>query len=223
MPASRAGKAKTFSQILGRGIVDRPAAVGVRSARAGGRRDRGGPDRRQRARVPLHGAPPHGDGVRAEIVAVGTELLLGQIANTNARWMSESLAAIGVDVLHHQAVGDNLERIVEAIRLASSRADVVIVTGGLGPTQDDITRDALGVLVGGADGAPSGARGDAQGEVPRPSAGARCPRATSARPTCPRVRGTSGPIVGPRPDWPRSCPTARGSTRCRAFRKRWSR
>ncbi len=86
--------------------------------------------------------------MRAEIVAVGTELLLGQIANTNARWMSESLAAIGVDVLHHQAVGDNLERIVEAIRLASSRADVVVVTGGLGPTQDDITRDALGVLLG---------------------------------------------------------------------------
>jgi nicotinamide-nucleotide amidase len=86
--------------------------------------------------------------VRAEIVAVGTELLLGQIANTNARWMSESLAAIGVDVLHHEVVGDNLERIVEAIRTAASRADVVILTGGLGPTQDDITRDAVGVLLG---------------------------------------------------------------------------
>jgi nicotinamide-nucleotide amidase len=86
--------------------------------------------------------------VRAEIVAVGTELLLGQIANTNARWMSESLAAIGVDVLHHEVVGDNLDRIVEAIRTASSRSDVVILTGGLGPTQDDITRDALGVVLG---------------------------------------------------------------------------
>ncbi len=86
--------------------------------------------------------------MRAEILAVGTELLLGQIANTNARWMSESLAAIGVDVLHHQAVGDNLERIVEAMRFASTRADVVVVTGGLGPTQDDITRDALGALLG---------------------------------------------------------------------------
>jgi nicotinamide-nucleotide amidase len=86
--------------------------------------------------------------VRAEVVAVGTELLLGQIANTNARWMSERLAGIGVDVLRHQAVGDNLDRIVEAIRLASSRADVVIVTGGLGPTRDDITRDAIGMVVG---------------------------------------------------------------------------
>jgi nicotinamide-nucleotide amidase len=86
--------------------------------------------------------------VRAEIVAVGTELLLGQIANTNARWMSEELAAIGLDVLHHQAVGDNLDRIVDALRLAAGRADVVLVTGGLGPTQDDITRDAIAALLG---------------------------------------------------------------------------
>jgi nicotinamide-nucleotide amidase len=88
--------------------------------------------------------------LRVEILAVGTELLLGQIANTNARWMSESLAAIGADVLHHQVVGDNLDRIVEAIRLSAGRADVVIVTGGLGPTQDDITRDAFAVVMGGA-------------------------------------------------------------------------
>ena len=85
--------------------------------------------------------------MRVEILAVGTELLLGQIANTNARWMSESLAAIGADVLHHQVVGDNLDRIVEAMRLSAGRADVVIVTGGLGPTQDDITRDALAVVM----------------------------------------------------------------------------
>jgi nicotinamide-nucleotide amidase len=85
--------------------------------------------------------------VRAEIVAVGTELLLGQIANTNARWMSEHLAEIGVDVLHHDAVGDNLERIVDTLRTAAARSDAVIVTGGLGPTQDDITRDAVAVLL----------------------------------------------------------------------------
>jgi nicotinamide-nucleotide amidase len=85
--------------------------------------------------------------VRVEILAVGTELLLGQIANTNARRMSEELAGIGADVLYHQVVGDNLDRIVEAIRLASARADVVVVTGGLGPTQDDITRDALAAVL----------------------------------------------------------------------------
>lgn len=85
--------------------------------------------------------------MRVEIVAVGTELLLGQIANTNARWMSEQLAEVGADVSHHQAVGDNMGRIVEALRLAVSRSDVVVVTGGLGPTQDDITRDALAKLM----------------------------------------------------------------------------
>ena len=88
--------------------------------------------------------------MRAEIVAVGTELLLGQIANTNAQWISERLAEIGVDVLHHQAVGDNHERVVEAIRLAASRSDVVIVSGGLGPTQDDLTRPALAEAAGAA-------------------------------------------------------------------------
>lgn len=85
--------------------------------------------------------------MRAEVVAVGTELLLGQIVNTNARWLSEQLAGVGADVSFHQTVGDNLDRIVQAIRLAASRADVVVVTGGLGPTQDDISRDALAVVM----------------------------------------------------------------------------
>ncbi len=81
--------------------------------------------------------------MRAEIIGVGTEILLGQIANTNAQWMSQRLAEIGVDVLHHQTVGDNVTRIAEAIRLAAARADVVLVTGGLGPTGDDVTRQGL--------------------------------------------------------------------------------
>jgi len=86
--------------------------------------------------------------MRAEIIGVGTELLLGQIANENARWMSEELAAIGVDVLHHTVVGDNEERIASAFTLARSRVDVVLSTGGLGPTQDDITRDGLARALG---------------------------------------------------------------------------
>lgn len=86
--------------------------------------------------------------MRAEIVAVGTELLLGQIADTNARWMSEQLADAGIDVTNHQAVGDNLDRIVDALRLAAGRADVVLVSGGLGPTEDDITRDAIAAFAG---------------------------------------------------------------------------
>jgi nicotinamide-nucleotide amidase len=86
--------------------------------------------------------------MRAEIIGVGTEILLGQICNNNAQWMSERLAEIGVDVLHHEAVGDNEARIAEAFTLALSRADVVIATGGLGPTQDDITREGLAAALG---------------------------------------------------------------------------
>jgi nicotinamide-nucleotide amidase len=85
--------------------------------------------------------------VRVEVVGVGTELLLGQIANTNAQSIGQELAAIGADVLFHQVVGDNLERIVSVIDLAAGRADVVIVTGGLGPTEDDITRDAIALVM----------------------------------------------------------------------------
>ena len=86
--------------------------------------------------------------MRAEIIGVGTELLLGQICNDNARWMSERLAEIGVDVVFHQVVGDNEARIADTFRLALSRADVVLSTGGLGPTQDDITREALAAALG---------------------------------------------------------------------------
>jgi nicotinamide-nucleotide amidase len=85
--------------------------------------------------------------VKAEVVGVGTELLLGQIPNSNAQWISERLAEIGVVVRNHQAVGDNVDRIADALRLALSRADVVIITGGLGPTQDDVTREAISIVL----------------------------------------------------------------------------
>jgi len=85
--------------------------------------------------------------VRVEVVGVGTELLLGQIANTNAQWIGERLAEIGADVLFHQVVGDNLDRIVAVIEIAASRADVVLITGGLGPTEDDITRDSIALAL----------------------------------------------------------------------------
>ena len=81
--------------------------------------------------------------MRVEIVAVGTELLLGQIADTNSQWLGEQLAANGIASHFHQHVGDNHDRIVLAFRTALARADAVIVCGGLGPTQDDITREAI--------------------------------------------------------------------------------
>ena len=86
--------------------------------------------------------------VKAEIVAVGTELLLGDIVNGNAAWLGRELAEIGVDVEFSSAVGDNIARITDVLRFACERADVVLVTGGLGPTQDDLTREALAALAG---------------------------------------------------------------------------
>jgi nicotinamide-nucleotide amidase len=87
-------------------------------------------------------------GLTAEVLGVGTELLLGQIANTNAQHISSALADIGVDVYFHSAVGDNLERVVEALRIASGRSDVVVITGGLGPTPDDLTSAAVATWLG---------------------------------------------------------------------------
>ena len=73
--------------------------------------------------------------MKAEIIAVGTELLLGQIVNTNARYLSRELAAMGIDVYFQTVVGDNLNRLSEAIRIAQSRADVILFSGGIGPTR----------------------------------------------------------------------------------------
>ena len=79
----------------------------------------------------------------AELIAVGTEILLGNIANTDAQMLSEELAALGVNVLYHTVVGDNPARLADVLRLARSRADIVITTGGLGPTYDDLTKQTI--------------------------------------------------------------------------------
>ncbi|MCC3371799.1 competence/damage-inducible protein A [Cohnella sp. REN36] len=86
--------------------------------------------------------------MRAEIVAVGTELLLGQIVNTNAQYLSRGLAELGIDVYYQTVVGDNEERLQSAIAIARGRADLIVFTGGLGPTMDDVTRDALAAYLG---------------------------------------------------------------------------
>lgn len=83
-----------------------------------------------------------------EILCVGTELLLGDILNTNSRFLSKELALMGISVLRHTTVGDNMERICTAFREAGSRSDIVIACGGLGPTADDITKEALAHVLG---------------------------------------------------------------------------
>ncbi|MDA5107298.1 competence/damage-inducible protein A [Brevibacillus thermoruber] len=86
--------------------------------------------------------------MRAEIIAVGTELLLGQIANTNAQYLSQKLAEIGVGVYFHTVVGDNAERLASVIRQAAARSDLIVFTGGLGPTQDDLTKETVAEHLG---------------------------------------------------------------------------
>ena len=86
--------------------------------------------------------------MRTEVVAVGTELLLGQITDTNSSWIGEHLALAGIDTFFQTKVGDNIDRIVSTIELALSRSDAVICCGGLGPTQDDLTRDAIAKVMG---------------------------------------------------------------------------
>lgn len=86
--------------------------------------------------------------MRCEIIAIGTELLLGQIVDTNSSWMGGQLALAGIDSHFQTKVGDNQARMVECIRLALSRSDAVILCGGLGPTQDDITREAIAEFTG---------------------------------------------------------------------------
>ncbi len=86
--------------------------------------------------------------MRCEVLAIGTELLLGQIVDTNSAWIGEKLAEFGVDSYEHRAVGDNQVRIVAAITELLGRADALIICGGLGPTQDDLTRDAIAEYMG---------------------------------------------------------------------------
>ncbi|MDE6213926.1 MAG: competence/damage-inducible protein A [Lachnospiraceae bacterium] len=83
-----------------------------------------------------------------EIIAVGTEILLGNIVNTNAAYLAEKCAELGLSCYHQDVVGDNEERVMETIRLALSRADILLLSGGLGPTQDDLTKEAAAKVMG---------------------------------------------------------------------------
>jgi nicotinamide-nucleotide amidase len=86
--------------------------------------------------------------LRSEIISIGTELLLGEIVDTNAAWLSQRLAELGIDVHQRQTIGDNLERLAQAIATALSRAEVLLLIGGLGPTEDDLTREAIAAATG---------------------------------------------------------------------------
>lgn len=86
--------------------------------------------------------------MKAEIIAVGTEILLGQIVNTNATFLSEELASLGIDVYYQSVVGDNRDRLESLVELAEQRSDLIILCGGLGPTEDDLTKQVVASHVG---------------------------------------------------------------------------
>lgn len=86
--------------------------------------------------------------MRAEILSCGTELLLGHITDTNATYLAQNLSVLGIDLYHVSQVGDNLERIVESLRQGWERSQLIIMTGGLGPTEDDLSREAISTLLG---------------------------------------------------------------------------
>ena len=86
--------------------------------------------------------------MRVEIVSVGTELLLGDIVNTNTAYLSKELAALGLAVFRQTTVGDNRERLLRTLDIAFSENDTVIITGGLGPTDDDITKECVAEYFG---------------------------------------------------------------------------
>ena len=86
--------------------------------------------------------------LNTEILSVGTELLLGHVVNTDARDLSELLSGIGINVKYHTVVGDNPERLRACVQIARKRADILITTGGLGPTCDDLTKQVLAEAFG---------------------------------------------------------------------------
>lgn len=86
--------------------------------------------------------------MRAELISTGTEILLGQIINSNAQYLGQRLAELGIDIYFQTTVGDNAQRLMEVVKTAMNRADIIIVTGGLGPTMDDLTKETISECLG---------------------------------------------------------------------------
>ena len=159
VPANRPAKVKTLVPVRRRRYCDAPSDGRAPARRRDVRVGRGRADARDRRAVRGRGSAaarrvagagsrrPSHSSVRCEVVAVGTELLLGQIVDTNSSWIGQHLADIGINSHFQTKVGDNLDRIVGALRTALARSDAVIVCGGLGPTQDDITREAIAAVM----------------------------------------------------------------------------
>ena len=115
----------------------------------------------------------------AEIISVGTELLLGNILNTNAQYLSRELAALGITVQRESTIGDNHDRLADFVNEAKQRCDLLVFTGGLGPTADDLTKETVAGCYGDLT-RKNGRRSWISSLVP----GARRPQTTASRPWC---------------------------------------
>lgn len=129
----------------------------------------------------------------AEIICVGTELLLGDIVNTNAQFLSRELAELGISVLHQHVIGDNPGRLRDLVKEAKSRSDLLVFSGGLGPTEDDLTKETVAEAFGDTLHFDEAEWQKIVDFLPVPAAAGAPPRPTTAsRPWCP-PRGTSCP------------------------------
>ena len=138
-----------------------------------------------------------------EIITIGTELLLGQIVDTNTTYLAQEVGRAGVIVRFRTAVGDHLEEIIETLACAIERCDMVVTTGGLGPTLDDLTREAVARTAGRAPGTPRRCPGCA-----------RCPAPPTGRPR--GRRGAACPRGPPRQGWKTGRAGRRGPAGCTA-------
>ena len=127
----------------------------------------------------------------AEIIAVGTEILLGEITNTDAVTVAQALSELGINAYYQTVVGDNPERLRECIKIAKSRADIIITTGGLGPTFDDLTKQVAAEAYGRKLGLKEEEHAKSKGYL------ARRGRKMPARHICPRV-APFFPMIGER-------------------------
>lgn len=118
-----------------------------------------------------------------EILCVGTELLLGDILNTNEQFLSKELAAMGISVMHRSSVGDNPERLAQELKTVLGRSDIVITSGGLGPTDDDLTKEVCCEVMG-SSSEKMKTRRSAYAHISNQRA-AICPKTTSSRRCCP--------------------------------------
>lgn len=136
----------------------------------------------------------------AEIICVGTELLLGDIVNTNAQFLSRELAELGISVLHQHVIGDNPGRLRDLVKEAKSRSDLLVFSGGLGPTEDDLTKETVAEAFGDTLHFDEAEWQKIVDFFARTGRGGRTPRPTTAsRPWCP-PRGTSCPTpMAPHP------------------------